>query len=190
MSTCFRHIFFCCFLALAVVFQPGTLLARQATIADIIVTNSETELLLYFTVKNCFTDEITAGIQNGIPATFTFYVDLYQVRKGWPDKKLASHNFNHTLAYDNPKEEYRITLAEKKQENTVVSNLARAQSLMAEVNGFSAIPLSRLESDRTYRLKVKAKLAKKTLPMYFHYLIPFSSLWDFDTDWHVLEFRY
>lgn len=169
--------------------MPGTLLAQKATIEDIIVTNSESDVLIYFTVNDCFTEKILAGIHNGIPATFTFYVDLLRVRKALPDRKIASHTFSHTLTYDNLKEEYHIFLAEKNQE-IVTKSLEEAKRIMAEANGFKTIRLERLQADRTYRLKVKAKLAKKTLPLYFHYLIPFSSLWDFETDWHERQFRY
>ena len=66
---------------------PGTLLAQKATVEEIIVTNSESDVLIYFTVKDCFTEDILAGIHNGIPATFTFYVDLYRVRKALPDER-------------------------------------------------------------------------------------------------------
>ena len=55
---------------------------------------------------------------------------------------------------------------------------------------FRVISLDRLDPEATYTLRVKVKLAKKTLPLYFHYLIPFSSLWDFETDWYTIDFRY
>lgn len=168
---------------------PQPLLARKATLSDITVANSDTELLLFFTVKNCFTDEIVAGIHNGIPATFTFYVELYRINRGWPDRKITAQTFNHTLTYDNLKEEYRIVLSERNQE-IVTTALVPAQKQMAEVNGFRVITLEQLAPDTAYRLRIKAKLAKKTLPLYFHYLIPFSSLWDFETGWHSLEFSY
>lgn len=163
--------------------------AQEAEIRDLVATNSESQVLLYFSVAHCFTDEIMAGIQNGIPATFTFYVDLYLVRKAWPDREIASHTFSHTITYDNLKEEYHVFLSEKGLE-TVTPSLKQAQTLMAEVNGLEAAGLEKLTSGRSYRLKVKAKLAKKTMPLNFHYLIPFSSMWDFETDWQLLEFRY
>jgi len=57
---------------------------------------------------------------------------------------------------------------------------------MSEVSGFEILPLTEIDPDSTYKIKVKAKLARKTLPLYFHYLIPFASLWDFETEWHEL----
>ncbi len=169
--------------------QPSRLLAQETTIVDLVATNSTSDLLLYFTVKDSFTEKITQGIHNGIPATFTFYVELLRMNKGKPDQEIVTHVFSHTMSYDNLKEEYRIVLNEKNQESATPS-LSSAQKLMTEVNGFQVLPLARLDPETPYQLRVKAKLAKKTLPLYFHYLIPFSSLWDFETEWHTLNFRY
>jgi len=182
----FYHVLF--FIVVAV-FQPLQLQAQEATITDFTVSNSEIQLLLYLSLQDCFTDEMETAIHNGIPATFTFYVELYQKRKALPDKKISTHNFNHIMDYDSLKKEYRIQKAEKK-EDKLTSSLAEAKTLMSEINGFEFFPLAQLDADSEYIVRVKAKLAKKTLPLYFHYLIPFSSLWDFETDWHKLVFYF
>jgi hypothetical protein len=168
---------------------PGPVLAQEASIGDLVVSNSDTDLLLYFTVRDCFTAEMETGLHNGIPATFTFYVDLYQTRQAWPDRKIISHDFNRTLTYDNLKEEYRI-ISSTNNKNATTQSLDQAKTLMSQVVDFRVINLNRLDSEATYRLRVKVKLAKKTLPLYFHYLIPFSFLWDFETDWYAIDFRY
>ena len=64
--------------------SPGNSHAQDAVIEDFFVNNSETHLLLYMTVQDCFTEEMVTGIHNGIPATFTFYVDLYKTKKTGP----------------------------------------------------------------------------------------------------------
>jgi hypothetical protein len=186
----FNHLFCAVlFLVVITVCKPVQLYAQEATITDFTVSNSENQLLLYLTVKDCFTDEMETAIHNGIPATFTFYVDLYQLRKAWPDKKIASLNFNHIMGYDSLKKEYQIRRAEK-NDNKLTSSLEEAKNLMSEINDFQVFSLEQLDIETSYKIKVKAKLAKKTLPLYFHYLIPFSSLWDFETDWYELIFHF
>lgn len=169
--------------------DPRPLLAQKATIEDIIITNSDSEVLVYFSVADCMTDEILDGVHNGIPATFTFYIDLQMIRNAWPDHELASHTFSHTLTYDSLKEEYHVFLSEKNKEK-ITTSLEEAKKLMTEANGFKTTKLAELLPDRTYQLMVKVKLAEKTLPLYFHYLIPFSSLWDIETDWYTRQFKY
>jgi len=177
------------FFIVVAVFQPLQLQAQEATITDFTVSNSESQLLLYLSLQDCFTDEMETAVHNGIPATFTFYVELYRKRKALPDKKISAHNFNHIMDYDSLKKEYQIQRAEKKDDK-LTSSLDEAKTLMSEINGFEFFPLAQLDEDSEYMVKVKAKLAKKTLPLYFHYLIPFSSLWDFETDWHKLDFHF
>ena len=180
-------VFFACLLLFFS--SPVILRAQKAIIKDIIVTNSDSHLLLYLSIKDCFTTEMENGINKGIPATFTYYVDLYKKRNKWFDQKMASLSFNRSISYDNLKEEYLVDYSDR-DKKTISSSLDEAKALMAEINGLQVISLADLEQNSTYRIRVKAKLAKKTLPLYFHYLIPITSLWDFETDWHFLEFKY
>jgi len=170
---------------LATIIPASCLYAQEASITDFTVSNSEKQLTLYLTVVDCFTDDMVAAIHNGIPATFTFYVDILRRRSNWPDKKIASLEFDHVMDYDSLKKEYRISRNEK-GDNKLTTSLTDAKTLMSEINGYTILPLEELQPGFTYTVRVKAKLARKTLPLYFHYLIPFISLWDFETDWHEL----
>jgi len=188
-----RHLFPLLLLALFLclltnLLQPRTLYAQDAGITDFTVSNSDSQLLLYFTVTDCFTDDMEAAIHNGIPATFTFYVEIYRQRSNWPDKKIGKYEFEHIMEYDSLKKEYKIHLDEKR-DSKLTTSLAEAKVLMSEINGFKILPINEINPDSSYIIKVKAKLARKTLPLYFHYLIPFASLWDFETDWHELKLR-
>jgi hypothetical protein len=164
--------------------------ARSPAIAELVVINSQTHLLLYGKVVNGFTSEMETALQNGIPVVFTFSVELYRVKNPWPDQRLAVRTFDHTLSYDNLKEEYRIELQEKGGKIMATRSLAEAQGLMAEINGLPVGPLADLEPGGDYLLKVNTKLARKTLPLNIHALIPFWGVRDFKTDWHTVKFRY
>lgn len=162
----------------------------EANIADMIITTSETNLLFFCTVKNSFTPEMIKGIRNGIPITFTFIIELDKVINYWPDTTLKKLTIHHTLTYDTLKEEYHIQFSEKNNHLVTTNSLAKAKEIMAELNGIKIIPRDQLIPDAPYALHIKAKLAKKKLPFNIHYLIPFVSLWDFETDWRTVEFRY
>ena len=76
---------------------PRPAWSKQAQISDIIVTNNQEYLLVYFYTKGCFTPDMNKAIQNGIPTTFTFLIELYKPRSLWPNKrlvffKIASHH--------------------------------------------------------------------------------------------------
>lgn len=168
--------------------QAPVLHAQDARITDFTVSNSENQLLLYLTVTDCFTADMESAIHNGIPATFTFYVEVLRKRSNWPDKKIKEYEFDHIMEYDSLKKEYRIQRDEI-GDSKLTAALDKAKILMSEINGFKFLPLEEVDPKSSYIIKVKAKLARKTLPLYFHYLIPFISLWDFETEWHEVQLK-
>jgi len=184
----------CCFsfllLSLTLAWGGGqSALAQNATIEELIVTNSSTDLLLFLTVNNAFTKQMEEGIKNGIPVTFSFFVKLERKRT-WMNQEFVSLRFDHALSYDTLKEEYSVIRSEMPGQTFRTKSLSEAKKAMTQLNGFTVSPLKALIPEAGYLLRVKAKLAEKTLPLYFHYVIPFWSLWDFETEWYTVEFRY
>jgi hypothetical protein len=163
--------------------------AAKAEIRDIVVNNSSEDLLLYMVVDKAFRPEMEEGIYNGIPASFTFFVSLREIVEDRPGKKLVSLEFDRVLSYDSLKEVFNLHFSENNSA-LIVSSLAEAEALMSEVNGVKIIDLAQINPGSKYFLSVKVRLERKTLPLFFHYLIPFWQLRDEETDWHYVEFRY
>jgi len=164
--------------------------AQKAVIKDLVVTNSKENLLVFFTLEDAFTKEMEEAVRNGIPVTFTFTMEVNEVREGWLDSELASASFDHILSYDSLKDEYYVQRGERGDRKVAVDSLAAAIKDMCEVNGYRVLPLKQLLPDKDYSLRVRASLVKKELPFKLNYLIPFYSLWGFTTDWVTLPFRY
>ncbi len=163
---------------------------KSPDLKDIIITTSESHLILFATVENGFTPEMVKGIKNGLPVTFNFHVELNKIRSAWFDSTLVETTITHSMKYDSIREEYSITFSEQKGRIVTTRSLKKAQQLMAELNGFPLIARRELIPDAPYALKIKATLAETTLPLGIHYILPFTSLWDFETDWRTVEFRY
>ena len=162
---------------------------KEPTIEDIIITTSSTDLLLFATVKNCFTEEMLKGVRNGIPLTFSFQIQLDKIRSNWFDVTLVEKTITHTMTYNAIKEKYSITFSEKN--NPEVTRLEdKARQLMAELSGLAVIARRELIPDAPYSIQIKATMDENTLPLGMHYIIPFTSLWNFETDWRTIEFRY
>lgn len=162
----------------------------DVTLTDIIVTTSEKELIVFAVLKNSFNEKMIQGLHSGIPVQFSFFVELIQVEKNWPDKELVTLEFKHTLRYDTLKEMYRVELSELTKKDSTFKSIAQAQKAVNEINSLKIIQLDRLQPDQSYQLRIKAELFKKTLPLKLHYLVPFISWWDIETDWHTIDFRY
>lgn len=177
---------FCCILVFFL--QVPEAYGQNVGISDFTASNSESHLLAYLTVEGWFTEEMEAAVQNGIPITFSFSIKLFQKRSNWPDKTIRNHEFNHIIEYDSLKKEY-IVHRHERGDSRIATSLEEARQIMSEIIDFKVIQLVELEPQASYQLKARAKLVRKTLPLYFHYLIPFSSPWDFETKWHELSLQ-
>jgi hypothetical protein len=159
-------------------------------LTDIILTTSESDLLLFGELRNSVTPAMEEGLYSGIPIRFTFFVSLEKSQSGWFDEELASLNFSHTLSFDTLKETYVVETEENGGRRHTVRSYPEALQLLNEFIGMRIIALAELAPDTKYRLRIKADLHKKTLPLALHTVVPFISWWDLDTDWYTVEFMY
>jgi hypothetical protein len=163
--------------------------AEVARIRDLLVTNNATHLLVYARVTDCFTRDMEEAILAGVPTTFTFYVDLYQDRRYWLDKKLVGMSIRHTVKYDNAKRLFLVTFDGVKQPVSF-QDLESAKRAMADLDGVPVALLKSLKRSEYYHIQIKAKLDRVRLPLHMEYVFIFVSLWDFETDWYREGFFY
>jgi len=175
-------------LIIILVCSSHPLLAQDAVLTHITVSNTRDDLLFNFTLEESFTDKLKEAIISGVPATFTFYISLHRVRNWWPDKKITDITLTHTIKYDNLKKDFTIKRSQKEEEPIVTHSFSRAQKWMTEIDALPVYPLKKLEKGRQYQIRVKAEVSKLTLPLYLHYIL--FSLWDVETDWYTIDFIY
>ncbi|MBI4775312.1 MAG: DUF4390 domain-containing protein [Deltaproteobacteria bacterium] len=174
------------------VFGPDLSHAENATIDDVLITPAGEHLLLYCRARNCFTEEMNRAILSGIQTTFTFRVQFYKETRLWFDEELADLHIDHTIKYNSLKRQFVVTIGDGRSgnENITLREFYKAKALLTELNGIQLAPLTGLDPEATYRLRVKAELNKVRLPFYLHYVLFFVSLWDFETEWHEIELTY
>jgi Domain of unknown function (DUF4390) len=192
MSVLRRHSpIFLLFLLLCLLWSsPSPLRAAEATLSDIIVTNTQEDLLVFFDIQGCFTREMEEAILNGIPTTFTIIIRLYKTSTLWFDGSISSLKLEHTIKYDSLKNEFRVTRSEDNNKELVFKEFEAAKEVMAEISNIEVVPLKELQKNSKYQLRVKAELEKVRLPLYLHYVLFFVTLWDFETDWYTVDFTY
>ncbi len=177
-------------LAILLVSFHGLAMARDAQLANIIVTNTRDDLLIYLSVEGAFTPKMADAVKNGVPASFSFFVNLYRNRGLWFDKKLADLTISHTIKYNSLRKEYAVSRSWDSNSPVIVQSFDAAKKLMTEIDSLKVIPLGLLEKGKQYQIQAKAKLSRVTLPYYLHYVLFFLSLWDFETDWYTIDFIY
>jgi hypothetical protein len=164
--------------------------AQDATLSNLIVTNTSSDLLVYLNVEGAFREQTVNAIMSGVPASFSFFIKLYQKRSMWFDKAIADIEISNAIRYNHLKKEFVVERSWENGRIRTAQSLAEAQKLMTDVDGLKIISLDRLEKGRQYQVKARAKLSKLTLPFYLHYVLFFVSLWDFETDWYTIDFIY
>jgi hypothetical protein len=133
---------------------------------------------------------MNSAIMNGIPTKFTFIVKLYEVRNAWFDREIADIKLTHTIEYNSLKNEFRLSLPEQNKEEVNTKDFDEAKELVADVVALKVARLDELKRGLIYQLRMKAELDKIELPFYLNYVFFFLSLWDFETDWYSVIFRY
>ncbi|MCL2789184.1 MAG: DUF4390 domain-containing protein [Desulfobulbus sp.] len=185
------RLFFLCAYLLACHLGPSIAIAGEPPeIKDIIVTTSETDLLLFATVKNGFTQEMLDDVRSGIPAVFTYQMELLKTDGKWFNTTLVESAVTRTLSFDAASNTYKIVFSDQGDKTVTTDDLDHAKQLMAELNGVKVIALAQLVPDAPYAIHFKVTLKKGSLPLGMHRLLPISALWDFETDWRTIEFRY
>ena len=164
--------------------------AEDAALTDIVVTNTMEHLLVYFRVTDCFTEDMNKAIKNGINTTFIFFIKVHKVKNFWMDSEIADLEVSHSIQYDNLKNEYNIRLSERGDEVITVKDFEKAKRLMSEVVDVKLCELKELEKGSRYKVEMMAELDKIRLPLLLHYVFFFLSLWDFETEWYMVDFRY
>ena len=164
--------------------------AQDAHLTNIIVTNTDTELLIFLSVEGAFQGKINKAIDSGVPTTFYFLLHLYRTRSFWPDEQLADVTVSHTIQYNPLKKDYTVKRSWENNKPITVASREEALRLMAEVDNLPILPLSKLKKGANYQIRTKAELSKQTLPFYLHYVLFFVSWWDFETDWYTIDFIY
>ncbi|OQY02385.1 MAG: hypothetical protein B6I26_00655 [Desulfobacteraceae bacterium 4572_130] len=186
----FFNIIFLFILFYTTLFPAKTIASQQAFFKNIIITNTKKDLISYFDVKEAFAKEIEQAVLNGVPTTFSFFINVYKVRTAWFDKKISEFKITSTLKYNNLKKEFIIYRSWKTDKPSIVKSFGQAKKMMVQINNFKTVSLASLKKGEKYQIRVKAELDKVTLPLYLHYIFFFVSLWDFETNWHTIDFIY
>jgi Domain of unknown function (DUF4390) len=157
--------------------------SAEARITDLIIRDSQDELLVDLKIEDYFTEEMQAVVLKGIPITISFSISFYEVLDFWFDNKLVQKKEFNSIHYDPLRKEYRIRRSWEKSGPAEEKDFLKAQKFLSGIKGLDIISLSRLKKGAVYQLWVKSEL-------YDRYL-PFSETpFDFKTDWYTINFIY
>ncbi|MCP4160935.1 MAG: DUF4390 domain-containing protein [Deltaproteobacteria bacterium] len=178
------------FLIIVTLIITSKAFAKDPELSNIIVTNTRDDLLIFLKVDNAFNKKLMDEIKSGLPTSFTYLVNLDRVRSLWMDKNIVELTFKHTIKWDSLKNEYTVIRSWENNKKRKTRSFIEAAKLMTEVDSLKVASLATLEKGELYKIRAKSELRIVRLPLRMDYVLFFVSYWDFETDWHAVEFIY
>jgi hypothetical protein len=163
--------------------------ATQASLQNIVLDSKNKNLTLSFKLKDAFSEPMKEVILNGTSITFTFFVELREIKDFWVDKKIVDIKIDHMLKYNVLKKEFVIKRSWEIDEILITESFGEAQNLMTSIRSLKILPFNWLENGNRYQVAIKAELSKANLPPSLRSIMFFSPPWGFKTDWYILEFN-
>ena len=163
--------------------------ATKASLQDIVLDSNNKNLTLSFKLEHVFSEEMKEVVLSGTSITFTYFVELREIKDFWIDKKIVDIKIDHMLKYDVLKKEFVIKRSSEIDEVLVTKSFVEAQNLMTTIRSLKILPFTWLENGNRYQIAAKAELSKANLPFELRSAMFFSPPWGFETDWYILDFN-
>jgi hypothetical protein len=163
--------------------------ASKASLQKIVLDSKNKNLTLSFKLENAFSEEMKQVILNGTSITFTFLVELWEIKDFWIDEKIVDIEIDYMLKYNVLKKEFVIKRSWEMDEVLVTKSFDEAQNLMTTIRSLKIFPFNWLENGNRYQIATKAELSKANLPFDLRSAMFFSPPWGFETDWYILDFN-
>jgi hypothetical protein len=164
--------------------------AHKTDLENMVLNSVNGDLVVSFKLQNVFSSQMEEVILNGTPITFTYFVELFEVRDFWLDKNIINIKIDHMLKYNVLKKEFVIKRSWGIDKVSITASFAEAQNLMIEISSLRIIPFNWLENDSRYQMAIKAELSKGNLPLSLRSALFCTPSWSFETDWYILDFNH
>ena len=163
--------------------------ATKASLQNIVLDSKNENLTLSFKLEGAFSEQMKEVILSGTSITFTYLVELREIKVFWMDKKIVDIKIDHMLKYDVLKKEFVIKRSWEIDEVLITKSFVEAQNLMAAIRSLRILPFSWLENGNRCQMAIKDELSKANLPFDLRSVMFFSPPWGFETDWYILDFN-
>jgi hypothetical protein len=163
--------------------------AQTVKISNLQVTSRQEDMLLFLNVEGAFDKKLDEAIHSGVPAVFSFSIELSGDQGLFRSRTILELSVTHTLKYNAMKNDYTVRRSWEDNRPLNTNTYEEAKKWMSEIENLRLLPLSHLQKGERYIIRSKVMLDKATLP-FLNYIFFFISLWDFESDWQYYRFIY
>ncbi|MEC7641813.1 MAG: DUF4390 domain-containing protein [Nitrospinota bacterium] len=158
--------------------------AAEPAIVNIEVSTKKNIVTMGALLVNGFSKNILEAINNGIPMTFTYTVELWRTSPLWIDNLVDHNTISNTVQYDSLKKAYRLSSVGRGVKRKVITHdINRLRQLMLRLKDIPVASMRRLDEDQQYYVRVKADLETDRFWFPFNYIFFFVPFNDVKTAW-------
>ena len=180
----YRRISLYLVIFLITLFAVQLVFAGTAEISQIQVSTQGKYVTVNAKLIEGFNEKILEAIQNGLPMTFKFEIELLRDDL-IIDNVIRSRKLSHTVQYDLLKKEYRFTQKGKNVNRKIITRKkTQYKQLMSTLKDIPIVPVYRLNPEEKYYVRVKAELdSRESSSSAIKSLLFFVPFNDFKTSW-------
>jgi len=164
-----------------------------ATITELTVSNSNTKLLAYFTLKINNPDELKQILISGVPIKFTYYIRLYIPNVNilsFLNRDISDIILIKTVSYDSIKGTYQIHIIDTNSRIIYTNSFNDVLTNICQINDLPVTSLTNLVKGKIHILKVKVEAKKVLSSIPFKDILTIFSSDIFQTNWYEIKFTY
>ena len=167
-------------LAVALGLLLGTGLALGAggpfRISNLVVTNSDSSLLVNLVLLGAMPDGIVEGLGTGMPATVRYQIELWQYNSWWVDRRVVAKLVERQVVYDVLSKEFRVSPVQgEEREPYVTRDVWEAERVLSEIRVFKLTPMAHLNPDELYYVRARAEVRSGAPDSSVSRIMPFVS---------------
>jgi hypothetical protein len=145
-------------------------------ISNLVVTNSDSVLLVNLVLLGAMPDGIVEGLGTGIPAAVRFQLELWQYSSWWVDRRVVAKLVERQVVYDVLTKEFRVSVVQgEEREPYVTRDVWEAERVLSEIRAFKLTPMSHLNLDDLYYVRVRAEVRSGAPDSSVSRILPFVS---------------
>ena len=145
-------------------------------ISNLVVTNSDSTLLVTLVLLGAMPDGIVEGLGTGIPASVRFQLELWQYNSWWVDRRVVAKLVERQVVYDVLTKEFRVAaLQGEEREPYVTRDVWEAERVLSELRAFRLTQMSHLSLDELYYVRVRAEVRSGAPDSSVSRILPFVS---------------
>jgi hypothetical protein len=145
-------------------------------ISNLLVTNSDSTLLVSLVLLGVMPDGIVEGLGTGIPATVRFQIELWQYNSWWVDRRVVAKLVERQVVYDVLTKEFRVSPVQgEEREPYVTRDVWEAERVLSEIRSFKMTPMAHLNLDELYYVRVRAEVRSGAPDSSVSRIMPFVS---------------